>query len=381
MQKQTYGEASMALHKQHTGKLEVNPTVPLDSRDDLSTAYTPGVATPCEAIAKDPKLAYELTIKGKMVAVITDGSSILGLGNIGSLAGLPVMEGKAILFKKFAGVDAFPICLGTQDTEEIIKTIKNISPTFGAIHLEDIAAPRCFEIEERLAAELDIPVMHDDQHGTAVVILAGLLNALKVAQKSLADVRIVISGAGAAGIASAKLLLAAGAGHIRMLDSKGIIAEGRDDMNPMKTALAKQINPAQQTGSLSDALRGADVFIGVSKPGVLTGDMIKTMAAKPIVFAMANPIPEIMPEEALAAGAAVVATGRSDFPNQVNNVLAYPGMFLGAMEARKKFTPAMRIAAARALSELVKDPTADRILPSILEAGVSRVVAEAVKKA
>ena len=374
-----YGEASMRLHREKKGKLEIASSVPLETREDLSIAYTPGVAAPCEAIAKDKSLAFDLTIKGRTVAVVTDGSSVLGLGNIGPEAAMPVMEGKAILFKRFAGLDAFPICLATQDVDEIVETVKRIAPGFGAIHLEDIAAPRCFDVEERLARELDIPVMHDDQHGTAVVILAGLLNALKVVGKEMSSARVVISGAGAAGIATANLLVEAGAGSLAMTDSKGIIAVGRDDMNPRKDALAARTNPNGTTGSLADALRDADVFIGVSKPGIVNEEMIRTMAAKAIVFAMANPVPEIMPDVARAAGAAVVASGRSDFPNQVNNVLAYPGMFLGAMEARRPFVPAMRVAAAHALASLVPHPTADRILPSALEQNVARAVADAVK--
>lgn len=375
-----YEEESMRLHREKRGKLELTPTVPLETRDDLSVAYTPGVAAPCEAIAADKSLAYDLTIKGRFVAVVTDGSSVLGLGNIGPEAAMPVMEGKAILFKRFAGIDAFPICLATQETEGIIETVKNIAPGFGAIHLEDISAPRCFEIEERLTHELDVPVMHDDQHGTAVVILAALLNALAVVGKSLETISIVISGVGAAGIATANLLLEAGAANIAMVDSKGMIAVGRDGMNEVKTKLAERINPAGRTGSLADAMAGADVFIGVSAAGIVTEEMVRTMASGAIVFAMANPIPEIMPELAKSAGAAVVATGRSDYPNQVNNVLAYPGMFLGVLEAKaKKFTPAMRIAAARALAASVGTPNAERILPSVLEGDSARVVADAVK--
>jgi malate dehydrogenase (oxaloacetate-decarboxylating) len=377
-----YGDESVRLHREKRGKLEIVSTVPLETKDDLSIAYTPGVAAPCEAIAKDRSLAHELTIKGRTVAVVTDGSSVLGLGNIGPEAAMPVMEGKAILYKRFSGVDAFPICLATQDTEEIIGTIKRIAPGFGGIHLEDISAPRCFEIEDRLSEELDIPVMHDDQHGTAVVVVAGVLNALKVVGKNISGARIVVSGAGAAGIASARLLLEAGAAHMAMTDSQGLIAVGRDGMNAHKDSLAAMINPEGKTGTLAEALVGADVFIGVSKPGILTQEMVRSMNDKTIVFAMANPIPEIMPDVARAAGAAVVATGRSDFPNQVNNVLAYPGMFLGALEARlPHFTPKMRLAAAQALAALVPSPTAERILPNLLEPNISRVVADAVKAA
>lgn len=376
-----YAEESMKLHREKRGKMELASTVPLVTREDLAVAYTPGVAAPCEAIAKDTSLAFDLTIKGRTVAVVTDGSAVLGLGNIGPEAALPVMEGKAILFKRFAGLDAFPICLATQNADEIVETVKRIAPGFGAIHLEDIAAPACFIVEERLSRELDIPVMHDDQHGTAVVILAGLLNALKVVGKELASVKIVISGAGSAGMATARLLLDAGATHIVMTDSKGIIAEGRDGMNEYKSLLAARINPNRVTGSLADALVGADAFVGVSAPGIVSEQMVASMAPQAIVFSMANPIPEIMPDVARAAGAAVVATGRSDFPNQANNVLAYPGMFLGAMESKKQFTGAMRAAAARALAGMVPHPTAERILPSVFDEGVARIVADAVKSA
>lgn len=369
----------MSLHREKRGKMELVPTVPLETRDDLATAYTPGVAAPCEAIAKDKSLAYELTIKGRFIAVVTDGSAVLGLGNIGPLAAMPVMEGKAILYKKFAGLDAFPICLATQDTEAIIETIKNITPGFGAIHLEDISAPRCFEIEERLARELDVPVMHDDQHGTAVVILAGLTNALTVVGKSIETASIVISGSGSAGMATANLLLDAGATKIAVCDSKGIIAVGRDGMNAYKDALAGRINPEGRLGSLSDAMRGADAFIGVSAPGIVTEEMVRAMSPGAIVFSMANPIPEIMPDAAKAGGAIVVASGRSDYPNQVNNVLAYPGMFLGILEAKApRFTNKMLLASARALAGMVAEPTADRILPSLLEGGAARVVADAI---
>ncbi|OGL97697.1 malate dehydrogenase [Candidatus Uhrbacteria bacterium RIFOXYB2_FULL_57_15] len=375
-----YAEASMKLHREKRGKMELAPTVSLETRDDLSIAYTPGVAAPCEAIAKDKSLAYDLTIKGRFVAVVTDGSAVLGLGNIGPEAAMPVMEGKAILYKKFAGIDAFPICLATQDTEAIIATVKNIAPGFGAIHLEDISAPRCFEIEDRLSRELDVPVMHDDQHGTAVVVLAGILNALEVVGKSLESASVVISGVGAAGIATANLLLEAGATHIAMVDSKGIIAVGRDGMNDTKTKMAARINAEGRTGSLAEAMVGADVFVGVSAPGIVTEEMVRAMAPGAIVFAMANPTPEIMPDLAKAAGAAVVATGRSDYSNQVNNVLAYPGMFLGVLEARTpRFTNAMRIASARALAAMVEEPTAEHILPSLLEGGAARIVADAVK--
>ncbi|MEI6510824.1 MAG: NADP-dependent malic enzyme [Candidatus Uhrbacteria bacterium] len=375
-----YSELSLKLHREKRGKLEIASTVPLQTSDDLATAYTPGVAAVCLAIAADKSLARELTIKGRFVAVVTDGSAVLGLGNIGPEAGMPVMEGKAILFKRFAGLDAFPICLATQDTEEIIATIKNIAPGFGAIHLEDIAAPKCFEIEKRLAAELDIPVMHDDQHGTAVVVLAGVLNALRVVDKSIETAKIVISGVGAAGVASARLLLEAGAKNVAMCDSKGMIAVGREGMNAQKDELAARINPDGRLGSLGDALAGSDVFLGVSAPGIVSEEMVRSMAPGAIVFAMANPVPEVTPEVAKAGGAAVIATGRSDYPNQVNNVLAYPGLFLGVLEGKiPAFTTAMFLAAARALAATVETPTAERILPSLFDVDSARIVAEAVK--
>ncbi len=376
-----YAERSVELHKKYTGKFEIASKVPLETMDDLAVAYTPGVAEPCKVIAADPSAAMVLTMKGNTVAVVTDGSAVLGLGNIGPLAALPVMEGKAILYKKFAGIDAMPICLSTQNTEEIITAIKAIAPTFGGIHLEDISAPRCFEIEERLERELDMPVMHDDQHGTAVVVLAGLMNALKVVQKELKDVRIVMSGAGAAGTAIAWLLREAGATKISLLDSKGVMGTGRDGMNPWKEKLAQAISDSATTSgmNLADAVRGADVFIGVSQPNLLSQEMVKSMATGAIVFAMANPVPEIMPEEARSAGAVVVASGRSDFPNQVNNVLAYPGMFLGALKhGVKHFSLPMKVNAARALAALVPNPTADKILPSVFESGVAEAVAAVI---
>ena len=377
-----YNEASLEMHKRYKGKLSVESVIPIENKDDLSTAYTPGVAEPCRVIAADKERAWDLTIKGRTVAVVTDGSAVLGLGNIGPEAGLPVMEGKAILFKRFAGIDAFPICLATQDVDEIVETVKRIAPGFGGINLEDIAAPACFEVERRLIEELDIPVMHDDQHGTAVVVLAGLLNALKVVGKKLEDVSVVISGAGAGGMGITHLLFEAGMTKLAMIDSKGIIAPGREGMNSYKEKLAARINPEGRTGTLADALVGADVFIGVSQPGLVTADMVRTMAEMPIVFAMANPIPEIMPEIALAGGAAIVATGRSDFPNQVNNVLAFPGIFKGALEGRiRRITPAMRVAAAHALAKLVPEPTSEKIMPSPFEPGLADIVAQAVKRA
>jgi malate dehydrogenase (oxaloacetate-decarboxylating) len=377
-----YNEASLEMHKRHKGKLSVESVVSIENKDDLSTAYTPGVAEPCRAIAQNKELAWDLTIKGRTVAVVSDGTSVLGLGNIGPEAAMPVMEGKAILFKRFAGVDAFPICLATQDIDEIVETVKRIAPGFGGVNLEDIAAPACFEVERQLIEELDIPVMHDDQHGTAVVVLAGLINALKVVNKKLEDVSVVISGAGAGGMGIAHLLFEAGMSKLTMIDSRGIITPGREGMNRYKEEVAARINPEGRTGTLAQALVDADVFIGVSQPGLVTEQMVRTMAARPIIFALANPIPEIMPDEARAGGARVVATGRSDFPNQVNNVLAFPGIFKGALEGRlRRITPAMLVAAAHAISNMVSHPTAELVMPSPFELGLSEVVAEAVKHA
>ena len=373
-----YAQKSITDHQKFHGKMEVSSKVPLETKDDLSTYYTPGVAAPCLEIKKDPSRAYDLTPKGNMVAVITDGSAVLGLGNIGPMAGLPVMEGKAVLYKKYADIDAVPIVLASQDPEEIIRAVKMIAPTFGGIHLEDIAAPACFEIENRLADELDIPVMHDDQHATAIVTLAGLMNAVIVTGKKLEDISVVVNGAGAAGTAIANLLLDAGVTRMALLDSRGIIAVGRDGMNPMKDGIAARINPEGKTGTLVEALVGADVFIGVSKPGLVTKEMVSSMAPSPIIFALANPDPEILPADALAGGAAVVATGRSDYPNQVNNVLVYPGLFRGLLNRRaQRLTPAMKLAAARALAGMVS-PTAEHILPSILEANPAEAMAQAV---
>lgn len=384
---------SLKLHKKHQGKIALSSTVPLRNRKDLSLAYTPGVAAACLAIAKDPIKVFEYTAKGRMVAVVTDGSAVLGLGNIGPLAALPVMEGKAILFKEFGGVDAFPIALATQDVEKIIETVKLISPMFGGINLEDISAPRCFEIEERLINELDIPIFHDDQHGTAIVVLAGLLNATKVVGKKLADCQIVINGAGAAGTAVAKLLSeythshtmqhesAKKTGDIIVLDTKGTIYKGRKDLNKYKAELAAKTNKYNVVGDLSEAIREADIFIGVSKPGILKPAMIKSMAKKSIIFAMANPIPEIMPDEARRAGVAVVATGRSDFPNQVNNLLAFPGVFRGLLQGRiPRVTSVMKIAAAEELARYVKNPTPTNIIPSALDKKVPKIIAQAIIK-
>lgn len=381
MRKNNFSERSLRLHKKHRGKLAVVPKVPLRNRTDLSIAYTPGVAAPCLAIADDPSQARALTIKRNTVAVITDGSAVLGLGNIGGLAGLPVMEGKAILFKRFADIDAFPICLATQNPDEVVRTIKNIAPVFGGINLEDIAAPNCFYIEEQLKEAVDIPVFHDDQHGTAIVILAGLLNALKVVGKKLTTVRIVISGAGAAGIATARLLLAEGATDILLIDRKGLIYEGRDDLNLYKERVAKLTNKTRLKGALGDAMAGADVFIGVSHACVANAQMVRQMHKDAIVFAMANPEPEILPEDALKGGARIIATGRSDYPNQINNVLAFPGVFRGVLDCRARYiTEAMKVAAAHALMRLVKRPHEGKIIPSIFEEGVTQAVAKAVMR-
>lgn len=371
----------MQAHAKAGGKFTVGSKMPLDTKDDLSIAYTPGVAAPCEAIAKDPELAYTLTMKGNSVAVVSDGSSVLGLGNIGPMAGLPVMEGKAVLYKKYSGIDAVPIVLASQKADDIVQAVKMIAPTFGGIHLEDIAAPVCFEVERRLIEELNIPVMHDDQHATAIVALAGLMNALKVVGKRIEDVSVVINGAGAAGIAISLLLLDAGVAKMKLVDSRGIIANGREGMNPEKESLARRINPQGLTGNLAEAMQGADVFIGVSKPGLVSEDMVRSMAAQPIIFALANPTPEIMPELAKAAGAAVVATGRSDFPNQVNNVLVYPGLFRGLLDARaSRLTSDMQLAVAEALAAVVAEPTADLILPSIIDYNPASDIADRLRQ-
>ncbi len=386
-----YSEKSLELHRKLKGKIALGVKSPINTREDLSWAYTPGVAAPCLEIARDPEKVWEYTSRGNWVAVVSDGSAVLGLGDIGPAAALPVMEGKAILFKEFAGVDAFPIVLNTQNVDEIVETIKRISLSFGGINLEDIAAPRCFEIEDRLKAELDIPLWHDDQHGTAIVVLAAFINALKLTNRKIEDVKIVISGVGAAGVACAKILLSQGAKQIIAVDSKGALTRARTDLNESKLRLLALVSsqsspllPEEGSGvvTLADALVGADVFIGVSAPGIVTEAMVRSMAPDPIVFAMANPTPEIMPDVAKAAGAAVVATGRSDFPNQINNVLAFPGMFRGALDAHaKKITEAMKLAAAHALADYVKEPTVDSILPDPLDKNVAAVVAEAVKKA
>ena len=375
-------EKSLELHSRYKGKLEVISKIAIDNKDDLALAYTPGVATVCQEIEKNKENVYEYTSKGRMVAVVTDGSAVLGLGNIGPEASLPVMEGKAQLFKRFGKVDAFPIALKTQDTEEIINIVKNIAPMFGGINLEDISAPRCFEIEERLINELDIPVFHDDQHGTAVVVLAGLINALKLTSKKIEELKVVISGAGAAGVAIAKMLLADGVQNIILLDSRGTIWDGRaEGMNKTKEEMAKITNKDVVKGGLREAMVDTDVFVGVSQPNILTADMVKTMNSNPIIFAMANPVPEIMPEVAREAGVNIMATGRSDFPNQINNVLAFPGIFKGVLEARiKKITMEMKIAAAHALADYIKEPTYEYFIPGPFDMGVAKAVAEAVKK-
>jgi malate dehydrogenase (oxaloacetate-decarboxylating) len=372
-------QESLALHKKYRGKLEVRSKVPLGSRSELSLAYSPGVAEISRVIAANKFLASELTLKGNTVAVVSDGSAILGLGNLGPEAALPVMEGKCVLFKEFAGVDAFPICLATQDEEEIIKTVKLIAPNFGGINLEDISAPRCFNIEKRLKAELDIPVMHDDQHGTATVVLAGLINSVKLRGLSKAEARLVISGAGAAGDAIAKLLYDYGFVNIIVIDREGAIYQGRSGLNEAKTKLAEFTNKQKQSGSLEEVIKNTHVFIGVSAPGVLTPEMVGTMAEKPIIFALANPVPEIMPDIAEAAGAFIVATGRSDFKNQINNVLAFPGIFRGALDNKvKQITDTMLVRAAENLAALVTNPSQELILPDPFDKQVALSVARAI---
>ena len=380
MSKKDYGKLALEAHKKSKGKVAIAPKMPLDTTEDLSIAYTPGVAEPCLAIAKNVETAYDYTSKGNTVAVVSDGSAVLGLGNIGPEASLPVMEGKAVLFKKFADVDAVAVVLDTQDTEEIIATVKAIAPTYGGINLEDISAPRCFEIERRLKEELSIPVMHDDQHGTAIVTVAGMINALKVVGKSFSDLRIVVNGAGAAGVAVVKLLQVFGVQELIMCDSKGIIHKNRTDLNAIKQEMAELTNSGLLDGSLADAVAGSDVFIGVSAPGVLTQDMVKTMNSDAIIFAMANPIPEIYPDEAKAAGARVVATGRSDFPNQVNNVLAFPGIFRGALDARAKtLTTEMYAEVAKAIASCIDEPSENFIIPGPFDERIPQLVASAIQ--
>ena len=379
-----YAKESLRLHGEWKGKIEVIATVPVESKEDLSLAYTPGVAEPCLAIQQDINKSYELTRRHNLCAVITDGTAVLGLGDIGPEAGMPVMEGKCVLFKSFGDVDALPLCVKTKDVDEFVETVYNISGSFGGINLEDISAPRCFEIERKLKEKCDIPIFHDDQHGTAVITLAGLLNALKVVGKNKEDVKIVTSGAGAAAIAIVKLLLSAGFKNIVMTDRTGVIYEGRDNLNWIKEEMAKETNLQKETGTLADAIQGADVFIGVSAPGTLTTDMVKTMAKDAIIFACANPTPEIFPDDAKAGGAAVIATGRSDYPNQINNVLAFPGIFRGTFDVRASdINEEMKMAAAKALADLVSDEelSADYIIPAAFDKRVGPAVAEAVAEA
>lgn len=378
----TTNEKALMLHEEWKGKLETVSKATVASREDLALAYTPGVAEPCKVIAKDPEAAYLYTIKSNTIAVVSDGSAVLGLGNIGPLAAMPVMEGKAVLFKEFGGVNAFPICLDTQDTQEIIETVVRIAPAFGGINLEDIAAPRCFEIEEALKERLNIPVFHDDQHGTAIVVLAGVINALKVTGRRKEDCQVVVNGAGSAGVAITRLLLTYGFPHIIMCDKSGILCKGAEGLNWMQEKMMDVTNLKHRTGSLSDAMKGADIFIGVSAPGIVTKDMVASMNKDAIIFAMANPVPEIMPDLAKAAGAKVVGTGRSDFPNQVNNVVVFPGIFKGALEGRATaITEEMKLAAANAIAGLVdeKDLNEDNILPEAFEPRVADVVSRAVK--
>ena len=378
----TNAEKALALHEKWNGKFETTPKMDISTREDLALAYTPGVAEPCKVIAKDKEAAYKYTIKANTIAVVSDGSAVLGLGNIGAHAAMPVMEGKAVLFKSFGGVNAVPICLDTQDTEEIIKTVVNIAPAFGGINLEDISAPRCFEIEERLKELLDIPVFHDDQHGTAIVVLAGIINGLKVTGKTKEECRVVVNGAGSAGIAITKLLLTYGFKNVTMCDKSGILAKDSEGLNWMQESMMNVTNLEQKHGSLADALKGADIFVGVSAPNIVTAEMVSSMNKDAILFAMANPVPEIMPDVAKAAGAKVVGTGRSDFPNQVNNVIAFPGIFKGALEGRAtQITEEMKLAAALAIAGLVdeKDLNEDNIMPEAFDPRVADVVSQAVK--
>lgn len=378
----TNSEKALKLHEEWNGKLETVSKCAIKTREDLALAYTPGVAEPCKVIAEDKEAAYRYTIKANTVAIVSDGSAVLGLGNIGAHAAMPVMEGKAVLFKEFGNVNAFPICLDTQDTEEIIKTVVNIAPAFGGINLEDISAPRCFEIEDRLKQLLDIPVFHDDQHGTAIVVLAGIINALKVTGKKKEDCKVVVNGAGSAGIAITKLLLTYGFPHITMCDKAGIISSDTEGLNWMQQEMSKVTNLEKKKGSLADALNGADIFVGVSAPNIVTPDMVKSMNKDSILFAMANPVPEIMPDAAKAAGARIVGTGRSDFPNQVNNVIAFPGIFKGALEGRAtQITEEMKLAAANAIAGLIPDGEVSdtNILPMAFDPRVADVVSQAVK--
>lgn len=379
----SYGDEALKMHKEKKGKLEIVGKIKIETRDDLAIAYTPGVAQPCIEIAKDKDKVYDYTIKGNTVAIVSNGTAVLGLGNIGAEAGIPVMEGKALLFKEFGGIDAFPICLDTEDPEEVIKTVKLMAPVFGGINLEDIKAPECFYIEKRLKEELNIPVFHDDQHGTAVVVLAGLYNALKVVKKKIEEVKIIINGAGSAGIAVCKLLLNAGAKNIIMCDKNGAIYKGGDMLNPAQQEIALDTNRKMESGALSEVIKGTDVFIGVSAPGVLTAEDVKKMNEDAIIFAMANPTPEIMPEEAKKGGARVIATGRSDFANQINNVLVFPGIFKGALAVRsKEINEDMKLAAARAIANLITDEELNEeyIIPNALDKRVADEVAKEVMR-
>ncbi|HCA41576.1 MAG TPA: NAD-dependent malic enzyme [Aminobacterium sp.] len=385
MRKEEIYAQALEAHRRTRGKVAITSKLPVESMADLSIAYTPGVAEPCNEIKRNPDAVYEVTSKGNMVAVVTDGSAVLGLGNIGPEAALPVMEGKAVLFKRFAGVDAFPICIKSQDPDEIVQTTALITSSFGGINLEDISAPRCFEIERRLKEICDIPVFHDDQHGTAVIVLAGIINALKIVKKKIEDVKIVMSGAGAAGIAICRFLLSAGAQNVILCDRGGAIYEGRpNNMNWAKEEIAQHTNPSKEKGNLADVLKNADIFLGISAPGVITTEMVKTMAQDSIIFAMANPTPEIYPDEAKAGGAAIIATGRSDFPNQINNCLGFPGIFRGALDVRaKEINEEMKLAASHAIAALISDDelSPERIIPEALDPRVASAVAEAVARA
>ncbi len=376
-------EKTILMHKKWNGKLDTVSKFPIKTSEDLAVAYTPGVAEPCKLIAEDPSLAYTYTIKANTVAVVSDGSAVLGLGNIGPYAAMPVMEGKCVLFKEFAGINAVPICLDTQDTEEIIRTVKSIAPGFGGINLEDISAPRCFEIESRLKEMLDIPVFHDDQHGTAIVVLAGIINSLKITGKKKEDCRVVINGAGSAGIAIARLLLSYGFLHLTLCDRQGILGKDTKDLNWMQLEMTKVTNLSNACGTLADAMKGADIFIGVSAPGIVTPQMASSMQKDAVLFAMANPVPEIMPDAAKAAGVRIVGTGRSDFPNQVNNVAAFPGIFKGALEGHaKQITEEMKLAAAKAIAGLVPEEqlSDEHIMPQAFDPRMAKAVSEAVKE-
>ncbi len=376
-----FNEASLKMHEENKGKLEVNSKVRIETRDDLSTAYTPGVAEPCRKIAADPSDVYKYTCKANTVAVVSDGTAVLGLGDIGPLAAIPVMEGKSVLFKRFAGVDAFPICLDTKDVDEIVETVKRIAPSFGGINLEDISAPRCFEVERRLKEELDIPVFHDDQHGTAIVVCAGLINALRLTGRTFENATAVISGAGSAGISICKLMLKFGIGNVVLVDKNGALCPGEEWMNLAQKEMAEITNKNKERGNLAEIMKGKDIFVGVSAPGIVTAEMVSTMAKDAIVFSMANPVPEIMPEESKKGGARVIASGRSDYPNQINNVLVFPGIFRGALDSKaRQITEPMKVAAAKAIASIVKDDELreDYIIPDAFNPEVAKAVAKAV---